>query len=84
MNDEPDEQRERGRRWACTAFFLFVPVLYVLSIGPAYWLSIQFVLAGYVNLGDAVCCLYEPVMWASQYTGTGNWLHEYVWWWMMT
>jgi hypothetical protein len=70
MDDKP---KGNGMAWGIVgAALLLVPLLYVLSIGPAAWLSSR----GYLSDG-ATETIYYPVILASEQFG---WCQEVVNW----
>lgn len=72
-------QRKRLRRVILGAVVLtWLPVLYVLSIGPAYGLLIR---RGWAY--EALSNVYQPIFRAAEWTDTRQYLRTYLEWWVV-
>jgi hypothetical protein len=75
MPDNP--RRAKGGGWAVLALGLLVVALYVLSVGPWYWLAMH----GYIPLGSDQ--MYLPLWRAAQsWPPADAVLQSYLGWWV--
>ena len=74
MPAPPDTpKRERSPLVIAAAIFLALPVLYLLSYGPAVWLLTH----GYSDAWDFARWFYEPIGWLRRQSEWFNALHDW-------
>ena len=71
MNDPP--KRTLRSAVVTAVLVLLLPVLYCLSVGPAWWAMMQ----GYLS-EEAVSRMYSPLWNAADFCGLAGWLNWYV------
>ncbi|WP_395739689.1 hypothetical protein [Prosthecobacter sp.] len=79
MNDEPDNSRPSSSSSAILALVVALPLLYVLSIGPAAYLMSKF-RAGQ-GVEDAASAVYAPILWLHEHTPMKQPIESYIDWW---
>jgi len=76
MSEEP-RRKSHGMTW--TFFLVVTPVLYVLSIGPAFYLAGSEILPIPFNW---ITTFYLPVLWLRDHTPLWELLNAYLEWWL--
>jgi hypothetical protein len=73
-------RRERWAKWTLAGTVIGVPALYLLSFGPACWISVRFVHPDYFKSVDAaINDFYYPVFLAMD--DGPEWLGDVIHWW---
>lgn len=75
MSDHHEDHERRGFPWVA-AFFVALPVLYVLSSGPTWCLT-----AAFGSDGELWLATYWPLIKFSEVVGHKELVRDYVNWW---